>query len=58
MKRNCQVVAFIRTADAHHEAAVASVKLIEREQGRLILTNFIISEVYILLLTRVSEKSH
>jgi predicted nucleic acid-binding protein len=51
------VVAFIRTADAHHEAAVANMKLLEREQGRLVLTNFIVSEVYILLLTRVSPQA-
>jgi predicted nucleic acid-binding protein len=51
------VVAFIRTSDAHHEAAIANMKLLEREQGRIILTNFIISEVYILLLARVSSQA-
>jgi predicted nucleic acid-binding protein len=51
------IVAFLRIDDPHHEEAVACMKRLELEKGRLILTNFIVSEIYVLLLVRVSPQS-
>lgn len=50
------VVAFIRADDPHHEEAMACVHRMERERERLVLTNFIVSEVYTLLLARISPE--
>ena len=48
------IIAFLRADDPHHEEAVACVRRLERERKRLVLTNFIVSEVYTLLLVKVS----
>lgn len=48
------VVAFVRADDPHHAEAVACLRRLERNRWRLVLTNFIVSEVYALLLSRAS----
>ncbi|MGE5577578.1 MAG: type II toxin-antitoxin system VapC family toxin [Syntrophothermus sp.] len=48
------VVAFLRADDPHHAEAAACVKRLEGVGGRLMITNFIVSEVYALLLSRAS----
>lgn len=49
------IVAFLRADDPHHKEAVFCVRRLEREKGRIILTNFVVSEVYVLILSRVSS---
>lgn len=48
------VVAFLRADDAHHEEAVDCVRHLEQRRLLLILTNFVVAEVYALLLARAS----
>ncbi|MBE3587711.1 MAG: hypothetical protein IMW93_03990 [Thermoanaerobacteraceae bacterium] len=50
------VVSFLRADDPHHEDAVACMQCLEKKKGRLIFTNFIVAEVYALLLSRASPQ--
>ncbi len=48
------VIAFLRADDPHHDEAMACTRRLEREGAHLVLTNFIVSEIYTLLRARIS----